>query len=145
MISLPVASWILYALLSAIFAALVAIFGKVGLSGIDSTLATTVRSIIMAAFLTVVSLALRKAPLLSSLNSKLLTFIALSGIAGALSWLFYFFALKHGPASGVAALDRLSVVFVLVFAVLFLSEQLTWKTGLGALLVTIGAILMSWR
>jgi transporter family protein len=131
--------------LSAVFAALVAIFGKIGLSGIDSTLATAVRSVIMAAFLTIVALALGKASLLSSLNGKLLSFIALSGIAGALSWLLYFSALKQGPASGVAALDRLSVVFVLLFAILALGEHLTWKTGLGAILVTIGAILMTLR
>lgn len=132
-------------MLSAVFAALVAIFGKIGLSGIDSTLATAVRSVIMAAFLTIVALALGKASLLSSLNGKLLSFIALSGIAGALSWLLYFSALKQGPASGVAALDRLSVVFVLLFAILALGEHLTWKTGLGAILVTIGAILMTLR
>jgi len=70
-------------------------------------------------------------------------FIIFSGIAGALSWLFYFFALRQGPASGVAALDRLSVVFVLILALLFLGEHLTWKTGLGAFLVTLGAIFMS--
>ncbi len=136
-------AWILFALLSATFAALVAIFGKIGIQNLDSTLATTVRAVIMAAFLVAVSLLLGKAKLLSTIDNKALAFIALSGIAGATSWLFYFLALKHGPASGVAALDRLSVVFVLVLAVLFLSESLTWKSGLGAVLLTMGAILMS--
>ncbi|MEK7195074.1 MAG: EamA family transporter [Patescibacteria group bacterium] len=138
-------SWIFFAILSAVFAALVAIFGKIGISGIDSTLATTVRAVIMAAFLVAASLALGKAKLLSSINDKALAFIALSGIAGAMSWLFYFFALKKGPASGVAALDRLSVVFVLIFAVLALGESLTWKSGIGAVLIAAGAILMSLR
>lgn len=137
------ASWIIFAILSAVAAALVAIFGKIGIKDLDSTLATTVRAVIMAAFLVFTSLALGKARLLATINSKALTFIALSGIAGAVSWLFYFFALKNGPASGVAALDRLSVVFVLVFAILFLSEELTWKSGIGAALLTLGAILMS--
>lgn len=138
-------TWIVFAILSAISAALVGIFGKVGIQNLDSTLATSVRAVIMATFLVVVSLLLGKAKLLSTIDNRALLFITLSGIAGALSWLAYFVALKTGPASGVAALDRLSVVFVLIFAVIFLSEQLTWKTGLGAGLITAGAILMTIR
>ena len=136
-------SWILFALLSAISAALVAIFGKIGISSVDSTLATAVRGVIMAIFLIVVAVVLGKVKLLSTINNKALLFIVLSGIAGALSWLCYFFALKLGPASGVAALDRLSVVFVLILAALFLSESITWKSGIGAIFLTMGAILMS--
>lgn len=135
--------WIIFALLSAFFASLVAILGKIGVAEIDSTLATAVRAVIMAIFLVVMALLLGKAQLLGSLNQKALTFIALSGVAGALSWLFYFFALRHGPASGVAALDRLSVVFVLVLALLFLGEHLSIKTALGAVLLTMGAILLT--
>jgi transporter family protein len=123
----------------------VAIFGKIGVASVDSTLATTVRSVIMALFLIVVSLLLGKAKLLTSLDSKAFLFIILAGIAGALSWIFYFYALKLGPASAVAALDRLSVVFVLLFAVLFLGENLTWKAGIGALFLILGAILLSWK
>ncbi len=137
------ASWIIFALLAAVFAALVAILGKIGIQNIDSTLATTVRSIIMAGFLTVSALVFGKAKLLTTIDSKALLFIAASGIAGALSWLTYFIALKTGPAPGVAALDRLSVVFVLLLSAVFLAEQITWKTGLGALLITAGAILMT--
>lgn len=139
------APWIIFAILSAVFAALVAIFGKIGIANLDSTLATTVRAVIMAIFLVLVSLFLGKAPLLHSINNRALTFIILSGIAGALSWLFYFFALRIGPAPGVAALDRLSVVFVLILALLFLGEHLTWKSGLGAVFLTIGAVMMSLR
>jgi len=135
-------SWIIFALLSAISAALVAIFGKIGVSNIDSTLATTVRAIIMSLFLILVSFALGKYQLITTIDSKALAFIILAGISGALSWLFYFLALKLGPASGVAALDRLSVVFVLIFSVLFLAEKLTLYKLLGAILITIGAILM---
>lgn len=135
-------SWIIFALLSAITAALVAIFGKIGVSGIDSTLATTIRAIIMALFLVIVSFSLGKFELLKTINNKALVFIILAGISGALSWLFYFFALKLGPASGVAALDRLSVVFVLIFSILFLAEKLSLYKLLGAILITIGTILM---
>jgi len=126
----------------AVFAALVAIFGKVGLQGIDTTLATTVRAIIMAVFLVVVSLGLGKFSFASLPHGKALLFITLSGIAGALSWLAMFAALKMGPAPGVAAIDRTSVVFVLIFSLLFLGTQFTWKALLGAALMTIGAILM---
>ena len=138
-------TWILFALLSAIFAALVAIFGKIGIKNIDSTLATTVRAVIMAGFLVVTSFFLGKADLLKTIDNKALLFIAFSGIAGALSWLCYFFAIKNGPVSGVAALDRLSVVFVLVFAVLVLGDHLTWKSGIGAILLTLGASLMTMK
>lgn len=133
--------WIIYALGSAFFAALVAVFGKIGLKGIDSTLATTVRAIVMAGFLVVASLAFGKWALAGSLNSRALTFIVLSGVAGALSWLCYFLAIKLGPVSAVAALDRLSVVFVLIIATLLLAESAKWTAWLGAALVTIGAIL----
>lgn len=135
-------TWIIFALLSAFFAALVAIFGKIGISNIDTTFATTIRAIIMAIFLTVISFFLGKLNLFSTLHNKALLFIIFSGIAGALSWLFYFFALKNGPASGVAALDRLSVVFVFILAVLFLGEHFTFKSAIGAMLIFLGAILM---
>ncbi|PIS41505.1 MAG: EamA family transporter [Candidatus Kerfeldbacteria bacterium CG08_land_8_20_14_0_20_42_7] len=136
-------SWIIYALLSAVFAALVAIFGKIGIKNIDSTLATTVRSVIMATFLIIVAIASKKTALLSTIHGKAFTYIVLSGIAGALSWLFYFVALRNGPTSGVAALDRLSVVFVLVLAALFLGESLTWKSGIGISLIAIGAVFVA--
>ena len=136
-------SWILFALLSAFFAGLVAIFGKIGVQGVDSTLATTVRSIVMAVFLIITSAALGKASLIGMLDKKALFYIVLSGIAGALSWIAYFIALKQGPATPVAALDRTSVIFVLLFSALFLSEQLTWKSGLGASFVALGAVLLT--
>ncbi len=136
-------SWIFFAILSAIFAALVAIFGKIGISNLDNTLATTVRAFIMFLFLGGVSLYLGVFNKINQIDSKALTYISLSGIAGALSWLCYFYALKKGPASGVAALDRLSVVFVLILSVIFLSQSLNLKTIAGAILITIGAILFA--
>src|ERR1044072_5143969 len=116
--------WLLYAFLSAFAAALVAVFGKLGLKGLESTLATTIRSLIMAAFLVLVSAALRKFNgfSFSSLSSREWLYIALAGIAGALSWLFYFFALKTGQAGPVVAIERLSLVFVVIFAAILLGE-----------------------
>jgi len=136
-------SWSLCALLSAVFAALVAIFGKIGLAGIDSTLATTVRSLVMALFLVLVSFSLGKFSFLNTLNSRALIFIVLSGVAGALSWLFYFLAIKLGPVSGVVALDRSSVIFAFILAVLFLSEAVTVLKVVGVILVTLGAFFLA--
>lgn len=135
--------WIIYALLSAFFAALVAIFGKIGLKNIDSTLATTVRSVIMAIFLVLVSLLLKKTALLNTIEGKALLFIFLSGIAGAISWLFYFYAIKEGSASTASAIDRLSIVFVFILAVIFLGEKFTWGAAFGAVLIVLGALFMS--
>ncbi len=138
-------SWIVYvyALLSAVFAALVAIFGKIGLAGIDSTLATTVRAIVMAVFLVVVSFSLGKFDFLNTLGNKAIFFIVLSGVAGALSWLFYFLAIKLGTVTGVVAIDRTSVVFAFILAALFLSEAVTWGKVTGAVMVAAGAFLMA--
>ncbi len=137
--------WLLYAFASAVMAALVAIFAKLGLKELDSTLATTVRALIMAAFLVVVSLFLNKFDgfSLSSLSSREWTLIVLSGIAGALSWLFYFIAIKSGVVSSVAAIDRLSIVLVVILAALFLGETLGWQTVVGALLMAAGAIFIT--
>lgn len=135
-------TWFLFALLSALFAGLVALFGKIGMKDIDSTLATTLRSFVMFAFLICMSFALGRFQNFPVLSHKTILFIILSGIAGALSWLAYFFALKLGPASKVAVIDRLSIVFVIVFAALFLSEALTWKVILGAFLVVAGSIII---
>jgi transporter family protein len=138
-----VPSWIAYALLAALFAALVAVLGKVGLKEVDPTLATAVRAVVMAALLVTAAVALGKAGDLGDISRRPLLFIVLSGAAGAASWLFYFLALRDGPATSVAALDRLSVVFVFVLAVLFLGETFTLKAALGAALVVLGAILLT--
>lgn len=134
--------WLLYALLAAVFAALVAIFGKAGIQKIDTTLATAIRAGVMFVFLALAAITLKKLPELPGVSSKTFFWIALSGLAGALSWFFYFLALKFAPASRVAPIDRLSVVFVIIFAALFLGEKLTLTVTLGAALVTLGAILI---
>jgi len=132
--------YIIYALLAALMAGLVAIFGKIGLEKVDTTLATTIRAIVMAAILLLTSLALRRWDL-SQIDSRAFLYIFLAGLAGAASWLFYFLALKSGPATTVVAFDRLSIVFVLILAALFLNESLTVKTVIGGILVVIGALL----
>jgi len=134
--------WIPLALLSAMFAGLVAIFGKVGVSKVDPTLATAVRALIMAGILVLAAAAVGGSGHLHEIDRRALLFIVLSGFAGAASWLCYFVALRLGPAPGVAALDRLSVVFVLVFAIAFLGQAFTWKAAFGAALLTVGAILL---
>lgn len=137
--------WLFYAFMSAFTAALVAIFAKLGLKSIDPTLATTVRAIIMALFLVFVALALKKFNgfTFESFTGREWILIFLSSIAGALSWLFFFYAIKLGNVSQVAAIDRLSVVFVLILAAIVLGEALTWKTMTGGLLIVLGAILIT--
>lgn len=136
-------NWTIYALLSAVFAALVAIFGKIGLKNIDSTLATTIRSIVMALFLIITAFSLGKFNFLNTIDNKALIFIILSGVSGAISWLFYFLAIKLGPVTAVAAIDRTSIVFVFVLSVLLLSESLTVLKSIGAIAIVAGAILMA--
>jgi len=137
--------WIIFALLSALAASLVAIFGKIGLQGIDTNTATTIRAVIMALFLIGLILIQGKLhdikPIL--LNSKALFYIVFSGIAGALSWLFYFIALKNAKVSQVVSLDRMSVVFALLLAFFILGEKISLKAGIGAALVVVGGILIA--
>lgn len=133
--------WRIFALGSAVFAALTAIFGKVGVGEINSNLATFYRTLIILA-VSALFVSVRhewQAP--GSLSYKGMGYLALSGVATGLSWLCYFRALQMAPASRVAPIDKFSVVLVVLFAVLFLSERLTWKVGIGSLLIAGGVIL----
>jgi transporter family protein len=138
-------AWLIYSILSALMASLVAIFGKLGLKNIDSTLATTIRSIVMALFLIITSFVLKKFDGFSfhSMILKDWILIILAGIAGATSWLFYFLALKSGNATKVVAIDRLSLVFVAVLAFIFLGETLSWQEMIGVSMMVGGAIIVS--
>lgn len=138
-------SWLIYAFLSALFAALVAIFGKIGLKNIDSNVATTIRALIMTTFLIVVILFQGKFNQISVIfsNSKALTFIVLSGIAGAISWLFYFLALKRGTICQVTPVDRLSIVFAILIALIFLGEKITLLQGIGIVIVIAGTLMIT--
>lgn len=136
-------SWVVLGLLSAAFAALVAIFGKIGLKDVDPIGATAVRSAIMAIVVVTVAATSGRLAGLEGISNRAWTMIALSGFAGAASWLAYFAALQIGQAGGVSALDRLSVVFVVVLAGLFLGEGLDLTKLLGAALVVAGALLIA--
>ncbi len=139
--------WMLYAAGSAVAAACVAIFGKIGLKEIDPTLATIIRGVVMAVLLVMAGFLFRKFegfnPL--SVSGKAWLFIFLSALAGAASWVLYFIALKSGPASAVAVLDKMSVVLVIIFAALFLGEALTLKSALGIVLTVAGTLLILFK
>ena len=133
--------WRVFALGSALFAALTAVFGKVGVSEINSDLATFYRTIVILAVSALLVSARHEWQAPGSLSYKGLSSLVLSGIATGLSWLCYFRALQMAPASRVAPIDKFSVVLVVVFAVLILGERLTWKVGIGSLLIAGGVIL----
>ena len=133
--------WRFFALGSAFFAALTAIFGKVGVSDINSDLATFYRTIVILAVSAMLVSARHEWQSPETLSYKGLGFLVLSGIATGLSWLCYFRALQMAPASRVAPIDKFSVVLVVLFAVSILGERLTWKVGIGALLIAGGVIL----
>lgn len=137
--------WWIYALLSAIFAALTAIFVKVGIKNMDSDLATAIRTVIIL-FITW-GMVFFKGTFkgIHALNAQNWGFLILSGIATGLSWLFYFRALQLGKVSQVALIDKLSVAIILVFAVLFLGETLTPKILIGAALIIAGTFVIVWE
>jgi len=135
--------WLLLAVFSAFFAALVAILAKIGLQGVDSTVATAARAVVMMLFIVVFALSTGKGPQLTQFTSKDMGFIILSGVAGALSWLLYFAALELADASKVAPVDRASVLFVMVLAALFLGEKITLKTATAGVLIFIGLMLLA--
>ncbi|KLU15206.1 MULTISPECIES: EamA family transporter [Xenorhabdus] len=138
-------TWLIYALLSALTAALVAIFGKIGLQNLDANTATAIRAVIMALFLVGVVVVQGKLNLISEIvaNRKAFMFILLSGIAGALSWLFYFLAIKHGNVSQVAPIDKLSVVFAVILAVILFGENVSLVASAGIVLITLGALMVA--
>lgn len=138
-------AWLIYALLSAITAAGVAILGKIGLQQLDANTATAIRAVVMAIFLVGVVVVQGKLNLVSTFlnDKKALLIIALSGIAGALSWLFYFMAIKEGKVSQVAPIDKLSVVFAVVFAVILFGEKISLLAGIGVAMIAAGAILVA--
>lgn len=136
-------NWLLWSLLSAVFAGLTAILAKIGVAGVDSNLATAVRTTVVLAFAWGVALATGPSSALLDLPRRSWVFLVLSGLATGLSWLCYFRALQLGPASKVAPIDKLSVVLVILFAALFLGESLTWRTALGGALIAAGALVLA--
>lgn len=135
--------WKAFAVLSALFAALTAIFGKLGVADINSNLATFLRTVVVLAVSALLVSVRGEWEHPARLSARGCLFLVLSGVATGLSWLCYYRALQTGPASRVAPIDKLSVVIVVTFAILFLGERLTWKVGVGAVLVSAGAIIIA--
>ena len=138
-------SWLFWALLSAVFASLTAIFGKVGVTGIDPDFATLLRVVVIAAFAGVLVLVRGVAQPLSALAPQTLIFLGLSGLATGVSWLCYYRALSLGQAGQVAPVDKLSIVLVALMGVAFLGESLSPRNWLGVALVVGGAILIGMK
>ena len=136
-------SWLMWALLSAAFAALTAIFAKVGVENIDSDLATLIRTVIVLMSLALILLATGKFSAAEPITSRTWLFLTLSGLATGASWLCYFRALKLGPATLVAPIDKLSVVLVAAFAFVFLGERPSASGWFGIALIGAGAIILA--
>lgn len=134
--------WKYYAVLSAIFAALTAIFAKIGIKNVDSNLATAIRTCVILLLTWSIVLAGNGASGIKDLTKTNWTFLILSGVATGLSWLFYFKALQLGDASKVAPIDKLSVVFTIFLSFLILGETVSWKVILGGCMIAGGSLVI---
>ncbi|MBB2149266.1 EamA family transporter [Pedobacter gandavensis] len=134
--------WWIYALLSAFFASLTAILAKIGIKGVDSDLATAIRTVVILLLAWTIVFYKHAGAGLSGLSRMNWTFLILSGIATGLSWIFYFKALQMGKVSQVAPVDKASVAITILLSVLFLGETLTIKTAIGAVLIIGGTLVL---
>ncbi len=136
-------NWLQWSLLSAVFAALTAILAKVGVSEIDSNMATAIRTSVILVFTWAIALSSRNSRAMIPTSGRTWLYLTLSGVATGLSWLCYFRALQLGPASKVAPIDKLSVVLVIFLAALFLGERLTVVKLAGGSLIALGAVILA--
>ena len=134
--------WWIYALLSAFFAALTAIFAKVGLENVNSNLATAIRNIVVLVLIWLIVFFRNEYKGIGELSQRNWIFLGISGLATGLSWIFYFKALQKGEVSKVAGVDKLSLALTIILAILFLGETLTWKTAVGAVLIIAGTLFL---
>lgn len=134
--------WILFALLSAVFAALTSILAKIGIEGVNSTLATAIRTVVVLVMAWGMVFLTGREKEIPNIAGRSWLFLVLSGAATGLSWLCYYYALQKGPASKVVPIDKLSVVISLVLAFLVLHEKADLKTVIGGLLITAGTLVM---
>lgn len=134
--------WWIYALLSAFFAALTAIFAKVGIKGVDTDLATAIRTVVILILAWSIAFFRGGASTINTLTKQNIIFLILSGIATGLSWIFYFKALQLGKISQVAPVDKMSVAIAIILSIAFLGETLTLKMAVGALLIIAGTIVL---
>ncbi len=136
-------TWFTWALLSALFAGLTAVLAKVGVTDVDSNLATAIRTVVVLLFAWGIVLA-AGLPAFDKISGKTWLFLVLSGLATGASWLCYFRALKLGKASRVAPVDKLSVVVAMTLAVIFLGERLSWQQWLAGALIVAGTIILAY-
>ena len=134
--------WLLFAILSAVFAAATAILAKIGIEGVDSNLATAIRTIVVLLLAWGMVFLTRSQTGLNSISPRSWLFLILSGLATGASWLCYFYAIKHGDVSKVVPIDKCSLVLTIIFASIFLGEAFTWKTLVGSVLLLGGALVM---
>lgn len=138
-------TWQLWAGLSAVFAAMTAIFAKIGVENVNSDLATAIRTVVILIVIAAILIGTGQWQPLGSISARTYLFLMLSGVATGASWLCYFRALKLGDAARVAPIDKLSVVFVAVFGVVLLGERLSTTNWLGVALIALGAGLVAWQ
>lgn len=134
--------WFVFALLSAVFAALTSVLAKVGIDGVNSNLATALRTCVVLAMAWLMVFITHAQSGIGSIGRKSWVFLILSGLATGASWLCYYKAIQMGSVSKVAPIDKLSVVITLILAVIFLHEDFTVKSAIGAALITAGTVLM---
>ena len=134
--------WMVFAILSAVFAALTSILAKVGIEGVPSNLATGLRTIVVVAMSWVMVFVTNQQGGIADISRKSWIFLILSGLATGASWLCYYRALQIGEASKVVPIDKMSVVLTLIMAFVFLHEQFTWKSAVGSVLITVGTLIM---
>ena len=138
-------NWFHWSLLSAFFAGLTAVLAKIGVTGVDSNLATAVRTLVILLFVWAIAFATASPAEMAGFTRRTWLFLILSGIATGLSWLCYFRALQLGEASRVAPVDKLGVIFAIVLAAVFLKERLTLQHFIGGSLILAGAVVMAWK
>lgn len=134
--------WLIFAILSAVFAAATAVLAKVGIDGVDSNLATAIRTIVVLVMAWGMVFLTHAQSGIGSISHRSWLFLILSGLATGASWLCYFYAIKIGDVSKVVPIDKCSLVLTILFAALFLGETFTWKTLLGCLLLLAGTMVM---
>ena len=134
--------WMVFAILSAVFAALTSILAKVGIEGVPSNLATGIRTIVVVAMSWVMVFVTNQQGGIADISRKSWIFLILSGLATGACWLCYYRALQIGEASKVVPIDKMSVVLTLIMAFVFLHEQFTWKSAVGSVLITVGTLIM---
>lgn len=135
-------AWLIYALLSALFASLTSILGKVGIENVESNLGTAIRTIVVLVMAWIIVFATKKQRDIKKIDKRSLIFLILSGVATGASWLCYYKALQDGLASIVVPIDKLSILVTVLFAYIFLKEKLSKKSLLGLILIVVGTLLL---